>query len=89
MASGSAGSCFDSTRIDYACPHHSFGTHVPSQCDSAISTDDDACAGVYTAWWKQCAASLTPHIPKGVATELAMFNIKCQTEAQPHTNHAE
>ena len=81
IASGSAGSCFDSTQIDYACPHHSFGTHVPSQCNSAHSTDDDACASVFTAWWKRCSSSLTPHVPKRVATELAMFNVKCQSEA--------
>ena len=81
IASGSAGSCFDSTQIDYACPHHSFGTHVPSQCNSAHSVDDDECASVYTAWWKRCAPSLTPHVPKSVAEELALFNVKCQSKS--------
>ena len=77
VASGSTGSCFDTTAVDYACPHHSLGKHVPSTCNDARSANDDACARTFTGYWKRCRATLTSHVSHALVAELAAFNRKC------------
>ena len=77
VASGSTGSCFDTTAVDYACPHHSLGKHVPSTCNDARSANDDACARTFTGYWKRCRATLTSHVSHALVAELASFNHKC------------
>eukprot|EP01047_Picozoa_sp_COSAG01_P047107 COSAG01_NODE_4471_length_4996_cov_2.220339_3_plen_353_part_00 len=70
------GSCRDTTRIDYACPHHDLGTFVPSTCDDPRSNRDDTCAAVYVDWYAQCAANVKG-ISASVAAQLKTFNGKC------------
>jgi hypothetical protein len=76
--------CMDTTAIDYACPHHTFGNVVPLSCNNPRSHRDDQCANVYTQWYTLCN-STTPlrNLPQPMKTQLADFYQKCKVYANP------
>eukprot|EP01048_Picozoa_sp_COSAG05_P024521 COSAG05_NODE_5804_length_1084_cov_1.406091_1_plen_275_part_10 len=66
-----ANDCFDTSALDYACPHHNLGQIIPDKCNDLTSNSDDTCGNVFTAWYNRCKSTVARVLPVATQTKLA------------------